>query len=94
MTTYSLEVPNLEPVPCSMSSSNYCFLICIPVSINPEYSFEGLMLKLKLQYFGHLMEELTLLCVFLNGEAGPCSKAALLSLDCPSLFSAFPSFLD
>ena len=21
----------------------------------PEYSFEGLMLKLKLQYFGHLM---------------------------------------
>ena len=22
---------------------------------NPEYSFEGLMLKLKLQYFGHLM---------------------------------------
>ena len=24
--------------------------------INPEYSLEGLMLKLKLQYFGHLME--------------------------------------
>ena len=23
--------------------------------INPEYSFEGLMLKLKLQYFGHLI---------------------------------------
>ena len=23
--------------------------------INPEYSFEGLMLKLMLQYFGHLM---------------------------------------
>ena len=23
--------------------------------INPEYSFEGLVLKLKLQYFGHLM---------------------------------------
>ena len=22
---------------------------------NPEYSLEGLMLKLKLQYFGHLM---------------------------------------
>ena len=22
---------------------------------NPEYSFEGLMLKLKLQYFGYLM---------------------------------------
>ena len=24
--------------------------------INPEYSMEGLMLKLKLQYFGHLMQ--------------------------------------
>ena len=23
--------------------------------INPEYSLEGLMLKLKFQYFGHLM---------------------------------------
>ena len=23
--------------------------------ISPEYSLEGLMLKLKLQYFGHLM---------------------------------------
>ena len=40
------------------------FLICgvgedswVPVlkEINPEYSLEGLMLKLKLQYFGHLM---------------------------------------
>ena len=33
----------------------------IPVSaflmeINPEYSLEGLMLKLKLQYFGYLMQ--------------------------------------
>ena len=27
--------------------------------ISPEYSLEGLMLKLKLQYFGHLSEELT-----------------------------------
>ena len=27
----------------------------IPRKINPEYSLEGLMLKLKLQYFGHLM---------------------------------------
>ena len=24
--------------------------------INPEYSLEGLMLKLKLQYFGHMMQ--------------------------------------
>ena len=27
--------------------------------ISPEYSLEGLMLKLKLQYFAHLMRELT-----------------------------------
>ena len=26
-----------------------------PKEINPEYSLERLMLKLKLQYFGHLM---------------------------------------
>ena len=28
----------------------------IQKKINPEYSLEGLMLKLKLQYFGHLMQ--------------------------------------
>ena len=27
--------------------------------VSPEYSLEGLMLKLKLQYFGYLMEEPT-----------------------------------
>ena len=31
----------------------------IPKEINPEYSLEGLMLKLKLQYFVHLMRRLT-----------------------------------
>ena len=29
--------------------------------LNPEYSLEGLMLKLKLQYFGHLMQRTDLL---------------------------------
>ena len=29
--------------------------------ISPEYSLEGLMLKLKLQYFGHLMRRANLL---------------------------------
>ena len=29
--------------------------------ISPEYSLEGLMLKLKLQYFGHLMGRTDLL---------------------------------
>ena len=28
----------------------------IPKESNPEYSLEGLMLKLKLQYFGHLIQ--------------------------------------
>ena len=30
----------------------------IPKEISPEYSLEGLMLKLKLQYFGHLIQGL------------------------------------
>ena len=29
--------------------------------INPEYSLEGLMLKLKFQYFGHLIQRADLL---------------------------------
>ena len=29
--------------------------------INPEYPLEGLLLKLKLQYFGHLMQRADLL---------------------------------
>ena len=33
----------------------------ILMEINPEYSLEGLMLKLKLQYFGHLMQRADLL---------------------------------
>ena len=31
------------------------FNLCILKRISPEYSLEGLMPKLKLQYFGHLM---------------------------------------
>ena len=38
-------------VPWTARRSNQSFL----KEINPEYSLEGLMLKLKLQYFGHLM---------------------------------------
>ena len=30
----------------------------IPKEISHEYSLEGLMLKLKLQYFGHLMQRM------------------------------------
>ena len=38
-------------VPWTERTSNQSVL----KEINPEYSLEGLMLKLKLQYFGHLM---------------------------------------
>ena len=42
-------------VPWTARSSNQSIL----KEIGPEYSLEGLMLKLKLQYFGHLMQRLT-----------------------------------
>ena len=38
-------------IPWSARRSNQSIL----KEINPEYSLEGLLLKLKLQYFGHLM---------------------------------------
>ena len=41
----------LLKVPWTAGSSNQSVLR----EINPEYSLEGLTLKLKLQYFGHLM---------------------------------------
>ena len=39
-------------VPSTARRSNQSIL----KEINPEYSLEGLMLKLQLQYFGHLMQ--------------------------------------
>ena len=40
-------------VPWTSRRSNLSIL----KQISPEYSLEGLMLKLKLQYFGHLMQK-------------------------------------
>ena len=40
-------------VPWTARRSNQSIL----KEINPEYSLEGLMLKLKLKYFGHLMQQ-------------------------------------
>ena len=40
-------------VPCIARKSNQSIL----KEIRPEYSLEGLMLKLKLQYFGHLTQK-------------------------------------
>ena len=39
-------------VPCTVRKSNQSIL----KEISLEYSLEGLMLKLKLQYFGHLLQ--------------------------------------
>ena len=44
-------------VPWTARKSNQSIL----KEISPEYSLEGLMLKLKLQYFGHLMQRTDLL---------------------------------
>ena len=46
----SLDHPQMR-LPCSGRRSNQSILN----EINPEHILEGLMLKLKLQYFGHLM---------------------------------------
>ena len=48
---------------------------CILKEISPEYSLEGLMLKLKLQYFDHLMRradsfEKTLMLGNVEGRRG------------------------
>ena len=44
-------------VPWTARRSNQSIL----KEISPEYSLEGLMLKLKLQYFGHLMQRTDIL---------------------------------
>ena len=56
-------------VPWTARRSNQSIL----KEINPEYSLEGLMLKLKLQYFGHLIQrtdsfEKTLMLGKIEGE--------------------------
>ena len=45
-------IPSFIFLTCHRYSVNQSIL----KQINPEYSLEGLMLKLKLQYFGHLMQ--------------------------------------
>ena len=47
----------LNGVPWTARRSNQSIL----KEISPEYSLEGLMLKLKLQYFGHLLRRTNLL---------------------------------
>ena len=49
---WTVVLERLLRVPWTARRSNQSIL----KEINPEYSLEGLMLKLKLQYFGHLMQ--------------------------------------
>ena len=56
MTLMVLE-KTLKKVPLTARISNQSIL----KEINPEYSLERLMLKMKLQYFGHLMRRADLL---------------------------------
>ena len=58
-------------VPWTARRSNQSIL----KDISPEYSLEGLMLKLKFQYFGHLIQrvnslEKTLMLVKIESEKG------------------------
>ena len=58
-------------IPWTARRSNQAIL----KEVSPEYSLEGLMLKLKLQYFGHLMQrtdsfEKTLLLGKIEGRRG------------------------
>ena len=41
---------------CTIDTHTHTFRKSVLKEINPEYSLEGLMLKLKIQYFGHLMQ--------------------------------------
>ena len=53
-------------VPCTARRSNQSIL-----KISPGVSLEGIMLKLKLQYFGHLMQRVDLLKkTLMLGEVG------------------------
>ena len=59
-------------VPWTAMRSNQSIL----KEISPEYSLEGLMLKLKLQYFGHLMQSAdSLEKTLLLGKTGQEEKA-------------------
>ena len=76
MNGFTLECwRKLLRVPWTARRSNHLIL----KEINPEYSLEALMLKLKLQYIGHLMQraislEKTLMLGKIEGKMGRGSK--------------------
>ena len=54
-TLFSWAPKSLQIVTAAMKYKDALSLISILKEISPEYSLEGLTLKLELQYFGHLM---------------------------------------
>ena len=55
---WDLPKPGIEPMSPALAGgflTEEIFILIIFKVGSPEYSLEGLMLKLKLQYFGHLM---------------------------------------
>ena len=61
-------------VPWTIRRSNQSIL----KEINPEYSLEGLMLKLKLRYFGHLMLRVNSLDMSLSKTLGDSKEQGSL----------------
>ena len=57
ITTILVQDQDILKVPWTTRRSNQSIL----KEINPDYSLEGLILKLKLQYSGHLMEKTLML---------------------------------
>ena len=58
-------------VPWTARRSNQSIL----KEISPEYSLEGLMIKMKLQYFGHLMQRTNSLeKTLMLGNIGGCRR--------------------
>ena len=58
MAALMYSFPNLEPVRCSMSGSNCCFLICIQVSQEAG----------KVVWYSHLLKNFKLIHYFLSVE--------------------------
>ena len=57
---YSTPFPEVDGFVCVCVCLCVCVCVCVSVymeikPVNPEYSLEGPTLKMKLQYFGHMM---------------------------------------
>ena len=75
-----MELEKTPESPLDSKGSNQSILR----EIKPEYSLEGLMLKLKLQYFGHLMQtenslEKSLMLRKIEGRQRGCQRMRWLN---------------